>query len=86
MNVNTGHLINSEMFKTLQEAAQEGNINFADYTPVPEELELAAMKKLAGQQEAMVSLTSGGKLSNWARANRKARRKMARESRKRNRK
>lgn len=49
MNVETGHLISSETFKDLQEAAQEGDFYSADYTPVPEELELAAMKKLAGQ-------------------------------------
>lgn len=83
MNIETGHLISPEMYKAMQEA---GSLNAADYTPVPEELELAAMKKLAGEQEAMVNLASGGKLAAWARANRKARRKMARESRKRNRK
>lgn len=38
----------------------------AAYTPVPDELLAAAERKLAGEDEAMVSLTSGGKLSRWA--------------------
>lgn len=39
--------------------------------PVPEDLHNAAKKKLAGKKEAMVSLTSGGKLSKWAAMRRK---------------
>ena len=55
------------------------------YTEVPKELETAAKKKLAGKAEAYVSLTSGGKLSKWAAKQRKAKRKIAAESRKKNR-
>lgn len=84
MNVNTGHLITSEMFQALQESQQR------DYALVPQELESAAEKKLAGKPEAMVSLNSGGKLSKWAseqrRSKRKSRSKIAKQSRKRNRK
>lgn len=43
------------------------------YVPVPPELQRAAELKLAGQNEAMVSLTSGGKLSRWAAKQRKER-------------
>ncbi len=63
------------------------------YVPVPPELQRAAELKLAGQNEAMVSLTSGGKLSRWAAKQRKERtarkrrhkRNMAEASRRRNR-
>jgi hypothetical protein len=41
--------------------------------------------KLAGRNEAYVSLTSGGKLSRFAAAQRKAKRQQVRQSRKRNR-
>jgi hypothetical protein len=55
------------------------------YLPVPNELQGAAEKKLAGKDEAFVSLTSGGKLSKWAAKQRKHKRKIARASKKRNR-
>ncbi|TGE35911.1 hypothetical protein E4K67_22610 [Desulfosporosinus fructosivorans] len=81
MNINTGHLITSEMFQELQPK---------DFMPLPEELESAAQKKLAGKPEAMVSLTSGGKLSKWASEQRRkkgksGRGKMVKDSRRRNR-
>ena len=84
MNINTNHLVTNERFQAMQELQRE------EYTPVPKELEPAAAKKLAGKPEAMVSLTSGGKLSNWAGAQRKknrksAKEKMVKESRRRNR-
>lgn len=82
MNCNTGHLITSEMLQAMQ------NIKREEYVPVPQELEHAAVRKLDGKPEAMVSLTSGGKLSKWAGTQRKkskARGKMAKESRRRNR-
>lgn len=75
MNVNTGHLIDFETYSEMLSAEE--------YTPVPKELQVAAEKKLAGKHEAVVSLTSGGKLSNWAKAQR--RNKLAKQSRKRNR-
>ncbi len=56
----------------------------SNYEPVPEELNVAAQKKLAGKDEAMVSLTSGGKLSKWAAKTRKEKRKAQRAARKRN--
>jgi DUF1009 family protein len=55
------------------------------YEPIPEDLRRAANKKLSGQKEATVSLTSGGKLSKWASKQRKAKRKMAQASRRGNR-
>ena len=76
MNCDTGHLIS---LKENQEAP-------AGYTQVPNGLSSAAKRKLNGQPEATVSLTSGGKLSKWASEQRKNKRKTARASRKRNRK
>lgn len=55
------------------------------YTKVPKELETAAKKKLAGKDEAFVSLTSGGKLSKWAAKQRKDKKKAAKLSRRKNR-
>lgn len=75
MNVNTGHLI----------AIQEGQVIPEGYIQVPTELQAAANRKLNGAREAMVSLGSGGKLSRWARGQRKTKRKMSKESRRRNR-
>jgi ABC-type enterochelin transport system substrate-binding protein len=63
-----------------EEAKEQG------FEQIPPELESAAKKKLAGNDSAMVSLTSGGKLSKWAAKRRKEKRKMEKESRKRNRK
>lgn len=79
MDVDTGHLILAERSGELHSLMKQG------YKPVPEELNRAAKRKLAGKKEAYVSLTSGGKLSNWAAQKRKARKKISRESRKRNR-
>ena len=67
--------------------------SLANYIPVPDELVHAAKVKLSGKKEAMVSLTSGGKLSKWAAEQRKERRsgskkqkrQMAKESKRRNR-
>lgn len=55
------------------------------YEPIPEDLREAAIRKLSGQKEATVSLTSGGKLSKWASKRRKAKRKIAEASRRGNR-
>lgn len=84
MNCNTGHLITNEMLQAMPDFQREL------FMPVPQELESAAVKKLAGKPEAMVSLTSGGKLSKWACEQRRkkaksGREKMAKESRRRNR-
>ena len=80
MNVDTGHLVLADRREELEQLMRQG------YEPVPEELNRAAKRKLAGEKEAYVSLTSGGKLSRWATQKRKARNKTARESRRRNRK
>lgn len=74
MNPSTGHLMRiREDWGREQMEYLEGQ----GYEPVP--------KELAGRDEAMVSLTSGGKLSLWAAKRRKAKRKMAKESKRRNR-
>lgn len=77
MNPNTGHLMN---IYGLDDALPAG------YEIIPQELERAAAMKLNGAQEVIVSLTSGGKLSNWAKGKRKAKAKMAAASRRKNRK
>jgi hypothetical protein len=90
MNCDTGHLVTAEFLNQMNEDLR------ANYTPVPEELSMAATMKLAGKREAMVSLTSGGKLSTWANQQTKAersqkskterhRRQMAKASRRKNR-
>ena len=74
MNIDTGHLKRlqaegeTEVKKLMEELKNMG------YHEVPTELKGAAEKKLAGRDEAMVSLTSGGKLSKWAAQKRKERR------------
>ncbi len=82
MHVETGHLIDVPKDLT---AKQMKKLLEQGYEPVPEELQPAAVKKLAGKPEAVVSLTSGGKLSKWAGKVRKEKRKTIKESRKRNR-
>lgn len=78
MNPHTGHLTTDITFIT------------SEYKQVPADLEHAARLKLNGQPEAHVSLTSGGKLSNWARkernaAKRKRKQELTKASRKKNR-
>ncbi|HML23557.1 MAG TPA: hypothetical protein PKD09_18010 [Aggregatilinea sp.] len=75
MNVDNGDLI--ELFGATP--PPEG------YIPIPPELNRAARRKLAGHSQATVSLTSGGKLSKWAAKQRKAKRKVAKDSRRKNR-
>ena len=48
---------------------------------VPSTLDRAAKKALRGRSEVTISKTSGGKLSKWAAGRRKARRKMEKETR-----
>lgn len=79
MNCDTGHLVTRAMLDMMEVKAR------AAYTPVPEHLSLAAHRTLAGRQETYVSPSSGGKLSKFAAANRKQRRKVAKQSRKQNR-
>lgn len=77
MNPGTGHLV-----KSLEMVPAELR---DDYVMLPPEMVPAAQKKLAGRNDAMVSLTSGGKLSRWAAGKRKVRNRMVKESRRKNR-
>lgn len=69
MDVKTGHLISGD-HPNFEELVGSGR-----YTPIPDGLLRAAKKKLAGRREATVSLTSGGKLSRFAAAERKKRKR-----------
>ena len=83
MQIETGHLVaDAKMQEFLKELKRE---EVEKYKQVPEELESAAKKKLAGKDEAFVSLTSGGKLSKWAAKQRKEKAKMQKQSRRKNR-
>lgn len=99
MDVNTGHLVSGVGYQNLyqhlmNDVPEHLQAIIDGYKQVPKELERAAELKLAGCDEAMVSLTSGGKLSRWAaqerakeRCNRrdKHKRQIQKESRRRNR-
>ena len=75
MAPDSGHLVDLSVHKL-----QPG------YEVLPDDLQGAARRKLAGRSEAHASRTSGGRLSKWAAKRRKAnRRRMAKQSRKRNR-
>ena len=90
MNVDTGHLINlssekaRQIFGGIGEAFEE-KAKEMGYEPVPDDLREAATKKLNGQDDAIVSKFSGGKLSKWAAKQRKSKRNSVKQSRKRNR-
>jgi hypothetical protein len=62
MNVNTNEIVDTSKYDELQlkKLMDDG------FIPVPLELQLAAQLKLKGEPSAMVSKTSGGKLSEWA--------------------
>lgn len=79
MEVSTGHLV-----RDINAVPEELRPR---YTQVPDYLNRAARKKLGRKSEATVSLTSGGALSTWARKEqkRKAKRKSAAASRRKNR-
>ena len=78
MDPDIGHLVSEKKLLEILEKEPEKKER---YKPIPEHLERAAQKKLAGKEEAMVSLTSGGKLSSWAAQERKAKtRKKARRT------
>lgn len=79
MNCDTGHLVTQEILEKMEE------LHRLQYEAIPAELEGAAIRKLHGEKEAHVSLTSGGKLSRFAAANRKQRRAMEAQYRKSNR-
>lgn len=79
-------LLTEEDKKEMAEKIEE----LSGLQPLPHELEAAAKRVLKGKREGKVSLTSGGKLSKWAASQRKTqkknkRRKIAKQSRKINR-
>ena len=65
MNCDTGHIVSQELLDTFEKERRD------EYQAVPAELNRAAHIVLHGDSESYVSLTSGGKLSNWARNKRK---------------
>lgn len=75
MNVDTGELVR----------LKQGQAVVGEFERVPPLLRAAAEKHLAGRDAAVVSLSSGGKLSKWARKRRKEKRKAAQQARRRNR-
>jgi len=71
MNVNNNHLVDAVTLESMDEKLRRM------YEEVPEELNRAARRKLAGRKEATVAMNSGGKLSRWARKKREAKKKAA---------
>jgi len=71
MNVNNNHLVDAVVYNEMP-AAQK-----AEYESLPDHLNRAAHRKLAGKKEATVAMNSGGKLSRWAKKKREARKKAA---------
>jgi len=86
MDTSTGRLVSPEKAEELRKMMEDFDKQF---TQVPKSLERAAKKKLGKNDEAMVSLTSGGKLSNWSKRQRQLKRKnkqrIQKESRRKNR-
>ena len=67
MQVNTGQLRQFENSQEMQDFYRTMEADERDnWEEVPEHLGVAAKKKLDGKKTAMVSKTSGGKLSRWA--------------------
>ena len=84
MDVNTGHLINT-VSCTGEEVEK---LKKAGYIAVPKEHQPEAEKELAGKKETVLDLKCGNELSNWAackREEKKELRRMAKNSRRRNR-
>lgn len=90
MNPNTGHLVDTSGMTVEDFAA----LKKLGYVEVPSSLTGAARRALASGKETTVDLADGGQLARWAAARRaeragkakkKARRKMAQQSRRRNR-
>ena len=75
MNIDTGEVRRILGDAEMKQATDEG------FEPVPNELRDAADLKLAGNDSAMVSLTSGGKLSRWAASRRKKKRQQEKAAR-----
>jgi hypothetical protein len=81
MNTNT-----NELFDVNQMTEKEINSQMHKLTEVPEELQHAANVKLNGEKSAIVSKTSGGKLSKFAAKERLRKKKLNRKNQKKNRK
>ncbi len=77
MNPNTGHLVRDI---DRVPAAERG-----EYVSIPEAKRAEAERELAGRDETMVDLRAASPLSAWAREQRASRRRMQKESRRRNR-
>jgi hypothetical protein len=88
MNPNTGHLVDFGSFSEALKDLPAQTFNELNYVTLPDDLQHAAKVKLNGANEAYVSLTSGGKLSTWAKNKRKEKHKskIAAASRRKNRK
>jgi hypothetical protein len=76
LNIDTGELIRLKQSQPVS----------GGFVPIPRELQREANKQLGDNESVIVDLSSNGPLSKWAKAQRKKRRKAARESRKQNRK
>lgn len=85
MDPGTGHLIDRSKVDDYE--LRRRGLDPAAYRPIPETHAAAALRKLQGEAEAHVSLTSGGKLSRLAgdmrqqRLAEKSRAKLARKAR-----
>jgi hypothetical protein len=77
MNPNNNHLVAN--VESINERIRN------EYDQIPEHLNRAARRKLAGRSEAFVSKTSGGKLSKHAAGLRKKKRQAAKAARRSNR-
>lgn len=75
MNCDTGHLVRDFTPDLLDKG----------YIAIPKELEHAASCALHREDQTYISLTSGAKLSQWARKQRKHKKYMQKQSRKANR-
>lgn len=84
MNPLNNHLIGGEAFERLTQE-KGAQVRASDYITVPDHLNRAARRALAGRTETTVSMHSGGQLSRWAADQRKQKRKAERAARKRNR-
>lgn len=81
MNIET-----NELFDCNQMTPEEIEKKMNELTEVPEELQHAANVKLNGEKSAIVSKTSGGKLSKFAAKERLRKKKLNRKTQKKNRK
>ena len=79
MNPDTGELRDLATPEEMKKALSEG------FEVLPDDCKRAAQHKLKGQKSAMVSLSSGGKLSRWAASKRKKKKQKEKAARRSNR-